>query len=129
MNIGDGAHVTGPFDKPVASIRSGHQVNYRSFIVGKHSLTGLGYRAPFRAEDGDGEVIQRHKVGRDGTVAVHGDGGLSAIDIFDGAHIASPVDKSAASIWSRHEVNYRSSVIGKHSLTGCGYGAPCRARE
>ena len=61
------------------------------------------------------------EVSRDGIVAVHSDGGGGITNIGDGFHIASPSEKLGAGIRSRHQVDHRSFVIGKCTLSGRGY--------
>ena len=110
INIGNGAHIARPVDKAVASTWSGHQVDHCSLVIGRSPFSRGGYRPAIGA--GDGEVIYCHKVGCDGVVSIHGDGGCGIINIGNGAHIARPVDKAVASTWSGHQVDHCSLVIG-----------------
>ncbi len=69
-------------------------------------------------------------MGRDSVVAIHGDGGYGSVDISNGVHIASPVDKPpATALWHGLQVDYGSLVEGKSPLSRNGYQSSVRARD
>jgi len=68
-----------------------------------------------------GFLLRIKKISSDSVVSVHGDGG--GVDISDGVHIASPVDKLVASISLGHQVEHRFFSLGKSPLSKDGYRA------
>ena len=57
------------------------------------------------------------KFGGDKVVVVHGEGGFGSLDIGDGVHIASPVDKAVALFSLGHQVDHCSLVIAGSPLS------------
>ena len=62
----------------------------------------------------------KRKVGGNRVVIVHGDGSCGIINISNGAHIASPVDKVVARLRLSQQVDHCASGVGKgpHSRGG-----------
>jgi len=86
---------------------------------GDHGAVGLKPHRVVVACGDHGDVLS--KVGGDRTRAVHGDIGCGGVDIGDGVHIASPVDKLVAFLSLGHQADHRSFVIDKSPLSRVGY--------
>jgi len=64
------------------------------------------------------------KISDDGIVVVYGDGSCGVINVGDGTHIASPVDKTVAADGTSHQVNHCSTVICESPCPGVATDPP-----
>lgn len=62
-------------------------------------------------------------------LAVHGDTGCSGVDIGNGAHITTPIDKTIAFIGYDQQVHLRPFIVHKVPLARDDYAATLDARD
>src|SRR4030042_520588 len=123
INISNRTYVSGPFDKLVALLSLGHQVDDCSLVIEESPFSRRDYRPPSRAGGSEDELFRRYQleVSSDGVVSLHGDCRCRRVDIGNGVHIARPVDKVVALFSRSRQGNYCAAVIGKSILARRGH--------